>query len=146
MIKQIIIGLVGLSVISMADDLSLIKAKLETGYYLNTELEESDKTPVILTFILKGKKCKAFGTGTSSSAMMKMNRGKIILTNGYCKKSKFKFEGYFYDRNKMFGAKGERTDNILTIRPQIGYFSTKNIKNQEVRKKSSSSIVSKITQ
>lgn len=131
---KIIISSIALISFSFGQDLSLIKAKLETGYYINTNIVSGEVTPIILTFILKGERCKAFGTGSSTQSMIKMNRGKITLTNGYCKKNKFKFKGYFYDKEKMFGAKGSRTDGILTIPPQIGYFSIKNIEKDNGKK------------
>lgn len=128
MIKKILISSILLATLSYGQDMSLIKAKLETGYYINTNIVSGDTTPVILTFLLGGEVCKAFGKGTSTQSMIRMDRGKIKLTNGYCKSNKFKFTGYFYDKEKMFGAKGTRNDGILTVPPQIGYFSIKNIK------------------
>jgi hypothetical protein len=126
--KIILLNLIAFTSLSFGQDMSLIKAKLETGYYINTNIISGEETPIILTFILRGERCKAFGIGASTQSMIKMNRGKIKLTNGYCQNNKFKFTGYFYDKNKMFGAKGKREEGVLTIPPQLGFFSIKNIR------------------
>jgi len=132
--KIILTGMTLLTTI-FGQDMSLIPAKLETGYYINSNIIGGTDYPIILSFKLRGQNCKAFGKGTSTASMIKINRSIIKLTNGYCKKNKFEFEGYFYDKNKMFGAAGERTDNVLSIYPQKGYFSIKNIRKKENKKK-----------